>query len=1350
MKQDSQLNELIFDARIRLKEREYWLNKLSGELLKSSFPFDMSKKPGHERSMKRLNFAFTGETFSRFMRLSNHSDIRLYIILTAGVMVLIDKYTGNQDIIVGTPIYRQEVESDLINKILALRHQLSNHMTFKELLLQLSKTNSEAVQNINYPIETLPHELNMTFHDNEFPLFDIAVLVENIHEKSYIDHLNLNVIFSFLRTGESVEGVLEYNAGLYRQETMERIMAHFINVMQHALFGIDAKISDISILSEEETRQLVFDFNDTRTDYPRDKTIHQLFEEQVKRGPGHTALIGTTYHPIEGAAGNRPEVTYQELDEKATQLAQVLRDKGMISETIAAVLLDRSIELITAVLAVLKAGGAYLPVDMEYPADRINYLLEDSHTKLLLASGDPGDKVKFAGTIIDVGNERLYRGERANPEPLEPLSCADNLAYVIYTSGTTGKPKGVMIEHRAVVNYVWWAAKTYVRNERVNFPLYSSIAFDLTVTSLFTPLVTGNTIVIYAGTAKDFLIEHIIDDNQVEIIKLTPSHLYVIKYKAIDQSNIRRFIVGGEELETRIAREIDTLFKGKVEIYNEYGPTEATVGCVFYKFNPAEENSRSVPIGVPTDNAQIYLLDRDRKPVPVGVQGEIYISGDSVARGYLNSVELTAEKFITFYRSNRSDKTYISNKIYQSGDMARWLPDGNIEYLGRADHQVKIRGYRVELGEIEQQLLQHEAVKEVVVVARDGREKNAGDEKADLYLCAYFVSDSQVGVSQLKNYLQQYLSDYMIPLFFVQLEEIPLTSNGKVNRKALPEPEINLDQEYAAPSDEIEEKLVAVWSELLVIEKERISIDANFFELGGHSLKQVGLISQIHKEFNVKISLAEIFRIPTIRGLSKYIRDSVEEPFASLEPAEEKEYYLLALPQKRFYIFQQLDPESIAYNIYFVLLLEGEVEKETFQEVFTQLIRRHESLRTSLELINEEPMQRVHDHDEVEFQVEYAEIEEKENQSQLAANLINHFIRPFDLARAPLFRVGLIKLAAERHIFLVDMHHTITDGISERIITEEFLALCGGERLSPLRFQYKDYSGWQASEEQRVKIEGQGEFWLKQFEDGIPILKLLTDFPRPALQGFEGSALDFDIPAEQTGALKELALEQEASLYMVLLGVYYILLSKLSGQEDIIVGTGVSGREHADLMKIIGLMFNTIPLRNRVVKEKRFLEWLKDLKTRTIEAFENQDYPFDQLVENLVNRKLLIRDASRNPIFDTMFAMQNFRENIDFLSEQETLGLNVKPYEYETRLSRFDLFLYGSEINDFIRMRLEYSTALFKKSTAERIKNYYMKILSQILENKEIKIKDITILTASAHIDLKPEVDQNEYMDFVL
>jgi tyrocidine synthetase-3 len=1385
VQQEDQLNELIFDARERLKEREYWLNRLSGDPVKSSFPFDRIKKAGERRSMEPLDYTFSGDTFSRLAQISNKSDIRLYILLMTGVVLLLEKYTGNKDIIIGAPIYKQQVEGDFINKILALRNQLRDDMLFKELLLQVSQTNFKAVEHINYPIETIPYELNMTFQGDEFPLFDVAVLVENIHDKSYIDHLNLNVIFSFIRTEDSINGVVEYNAKVYHRETMERLITHYRNLMRRMISGIDSKISDISILSPEETRQLLFDFNDTRADIPAHKTLHGLFEEQVEKSPGHTALEGAAGDSPEGSPRPRPGITYRALNEKANQLARKLRDQGMAAETIAAVSMERSIDLITALLAVLKAGGAYLPIDIEYPPERIEYLLEDSRTKLLLTGPGFGHKIKFTGPVIDAGDERLYRGEGTNPEP---LSCARHLAYVIYTSGTTGKPKGVTIEHRAVVNYVWWAAKTYVHSEKdnpgtISFPLYSSISFDLTVTSIFTPLLTGNAIVVYRGTEKEFLIEQIIKENRVGVVKLTPSHLYVIKYMSIDQSGIRCFIVGGEELETGIAREIAARFGESVKIYNEYGPTEAAVGCVYYRFNPGAESGRSVPIGVPTDNVRIYLLDRTRQPVAVGVPGEIYISGDSAARGYLNRVELTAEKFsdwqLPLERSAVShdtgthpvtvnlNKSFCGGgqggqffqkapplvaegktmRVYRSGDLARWLPGGNLEYLGRVDQQVKIRGYRIELGEIEQQMLRHNDIKEAVVISRDGRERNPGDEKGDPYLCAYFVSAGGPRVSQLREYLRQQLPDYMIPSFFVGLEEIPLTANGKVDRKALPGPEINLEQEYVAPRDEIEGKLVGIWSEVLGVEKERIGIDANFFELGGQSLKQVVLISMVHKELNVKMALAEIFKSPTIRGLVAHIKSLGVQRHGSLAYAEEKEYYALSLPQKRFFIFQQLNPDSVTYNITFVLELEGELKKEKLEEVFKGLTRRHETLRTSFRLVNDEPVQQVHG--SIDFAVENYDITGSSDIDRQSKNIIyNKFVRPFDLGAVPLMRVGLVKCEANRHLLMMDMHHIVTDGISEKILTGEFNAMYREERLAPLLFRYRDFSEWQNSKARAAEMEKQGEFWLKQFETGIPVLELLTDFPRPEIQGFDGRAIDFDISPQQVSALKEWALEQDASLYMVLLSMFNILLAKLSGQQDIIVGTGVIGRSHADLMNIIGLMFNTIPLRNQPLEDKSALEFLKDLREKTMAAFENQEYPFEKLVEDLVNRKLLIRDASRNPLFDTMFAMQNFRESSSTLPETGMSGLKIKAYEFETPVSRVDLFLIGTEVDDLVRMRLEYSAALFKPSTAEEITRYYMEILEQILENKEIKLKDITISLSGELQDLEQEADRGEYTDF--
>jgi tyrocidine synthetase-3 len=1369
--QNNTLRELSLDARLRQKERQYWLRQLSGEPVKSHFPVERNLAAAETAAApaEPLEFTFSEKIFARLLQLSNQSDIRLYIILMSSLAVLLDKYTGNRDIMMGSPIYRQEADADFINKILPLRIQLDEPMTFKQLLLAMSRVNAEAVENINYPMETLPYELDMPGSDSEngeFPLFATAVLVENIHERSYLSHLRLSVIFSFLRSPAAITGKVEYDAGLYRRSTIEKIVGRYLDLLDQVLFNIDMKISAVSLVSAEERQQLVFAVNQTHAAYPQDKTLHRLFAEQAERTPEQIALMveppETANQEGENTASPASTaLTYRALNEKSHDLAQVLKSKGIAGETIVAILGERSLALVTAILAVLKAGGAYLPIDPEYPADRVEYMLADSGAKIILKGNDLSSWLSAEPEALNCRPGDAPSAASHSHLPRWIDAPATSLAYVIYTSGSTGKPKGTAIQHRSLVNYTWWAAKTYVKNEALNFPLYSSISFDLTVTSIFTPLITGNAIVVYEGTNKDFLIEKILQQDRVGVIKLTPSHLHVIKSLPLPaaSSRVRCLIVGGEELESGLAREIHRRFAGQAAIYNEYGPTEATVGCIYHRFNPSLDHDPAVPIGLPADNARVYLLDHDTQPVPPGVSGEIYIAGDGLARGYLNRPELTAARFCLRRPGNLFEKRFPGpsknvllnssltlntqhSTLYRTGDLARWLVDGRLEFLGRLDAQVKIRGYRIELGEIEQRLSAHEAVRATVVLARDGK---------DPYLCAYFVPAQPVQASQLRDHLARHLPAYMVPSFFVPLEEIPLTANGKVNRRALPEPGTHTEQEYVPPQDEIQEKLVELWSQVLRVAKERIGIDANFFELGGHSLKQVGLISEIHKAFHVKIALAEIFKIPTIRGLAKHIEASARSRFTAIEPTEKQEYYPLALPQKRFFIFQQLEPQAVTYNITLTLILEGDVDNDRVAGAFKKLRQQHESLRTTFELIDDEPVQRIHEGTDVEICRDVLpDPPEAANRERQTRDYLHGFVKPFNLSQLPLLRVGLLKTGPAGHLLMVDMHHIITDGISEQIMTNEFIALYNGQALSPLILQYKDYAVWQNNPEQEAGIARQGEFWVRQLESPLPVLRLLTDFPRPARQGFAGSAVDFEIAAEQVGALKALALQQGASLYMVLLALYTIMLSKLSGQEDLIVGTGVVGRTHADLMKIIGLMFNTIPLRNQPLKEHTFLAFLQQLKINTNEAFENQEYPFDRLVEELVGRKRLTRDASRHPLFDTMFAMQNFREShVDSeLSQPRIPRLKITPYEFESRIARFDLFLFGTEINDIIRMRLEYSTALFQHSSAEKITRCYKEILEQVLENREIKLKDITIPISSQRIDVEAKAVKSEFTDF--
>ncbi|UCH93178.1 MAG: AMP-binding protein [Candidatus Aminicenantes bacterium] len=966
------------------------------------------------------------------------------------------------------------------------------------------------------------------------------------------------------------------------------------------------------------------------------------------------------------------------MNEKSDQLAHLLKEKGTQPDTIIGIMMERSIEMIIGILAILKAGAAYLPIVPTLPVSRLNYILTESRTKLLMTTtglSEKFEKLLIVNCQLLMVNEKppVHRSSINNYQltidnlQLEPT----NLAYVIYTSGSTGRPKGVVVEHRSAVNVLMALQREYPFKERDVYLFKTSVVFDVSVAELFGWFLGGGRLAILEkeGEKDPKKIIDTIQRTGVTHINFVPS-MFNVFVSGLHAQNISQL--------------------------------------------SGWQAPGSIPIGKPISNVRLYILDKNDRLQPLGVPGELCISGVGLARGYLNRPELTNSRFqISNYRQ----------KIYRSGDLCRWLSDGNIEFLGRIDFQVKIRGFRIELGEIESRLSGHDNVKEVLVLAKGG---NGGDK----YLCAYIVPRDKESFKEmeLREYLAAELPDYMVPAFFVLLEKMPLAPGGKIDRKALPEPDYReIGGKYIAPIDEIESKLMDIWLEVLGPGNNVISTNANFFKLGGHSLKVAMLISKIHKVFNVQLPAAAIFRSPTIQILAPAVKQAVKELYVPIKPVEKKEYYPLSLPQKRLYIIQQLNPGNISYNLKTVLKLEGELNKDRLEKTFSKLIRRHESLRTSFEYINGEPVQKVRQ--KVDFSIEYFEDQE-------VGRLVEDFTRPFDLSRGSLMRVGLITREDTRHILIVDMHHIITDGISSMILSKEFMVLYAGEELPHLPIQYTDYSEWQNSKERQAEIKRQGEFWLKQFEDGIPTLELATDYLRPALQDFAGSVVDFQIPREKTKALKELAFQQEASIFMVLLSIYNILLSKLSGQEDIIVGTGTAGRRHADLMNIIGLMFNTIPLRNYPLGDRCFIEFLKELTAKTLKMFENQEYPLDRLVEDLLARQLLTRDSSRNPLFDTMFAIQNFGENLQITNEIEMSGLRLKPYLYANKMSRFDLFFICFEINDTIHINVEYSTALFKRSTVEKITGYYLEILEQILENNEIKLKDIAISTSRRLVDV--------------
>ncbi|MCK4261014.1 MAG: amino acid adenylation domain-containing protein, partial [Halanaerobiales bacterium] len=923
--------------------------------------------------------------------------------------------------------------------------------------------------------------------------------------------------------------------------------------------------------------------------------------------------------------------------------------------------------------------------------------------KIVLTQSHLYELVNCDTKIVNLSNDEIFTADNTN---LENVNKSTDLAYVIYTSGSTGKPKGVMVEHKSLLNLTWWHIDYYSVTSLDQSTKYAGFSFDASVCEIFPYILKGATIhIIYDEIRLDMQkLNDYYEANNITISFL-PTQICE-QIMLLNNQSLRILNTGGDKLKSYNPQ--------RYRCINNYGPSEGTVASTCYEVT---ENLDNIPIGKPISNTQVYILDKNNALQLMGVPGELCISGDNLARGYLNRPELTAEKFIL--------NPFMQNgeRIYRTGDLARWLPDGNIEFLGRIDHQVKIRGFRIELGEIENQLLKHDQVKETVVIERM-------DHNNYQYLCAYIVSDVELSVSELQAYLSKELPEYMIPSYFVRLDKIPLTSNGKINRKALLEQaiEVNTGEGYVAPTNEIEKKLVDIWSEILGID--RIGIHDSFFELGGHSLKAMQVISKISKEMNVELPLREIFKTPTIKELAEYICLSEKKAYYAIEKLQENAngYYPVSSAQKRMFIVNQFEVNSTNYNMPGAMFIESDVDFERLEELFKALVKRHEPFRTSFEMIDGKVVQRIY-HD-LEFKLEYLKADENKVQEA-----VNEFVKPFDLSKAPLLRVGFVKVG-EKHLLLFDMHHIISDGVSMDILIKEFINLHFGRELPELIVQYKDFAAWQNKFFESEEMKKQEVYWLETFKQGtIPVLNMPIDVPkRPAVMSFEGDKVSFTLPEELIQGLRELATEHNGTLFMILLAAYNILLSKYTGQDDIIIGTPIAGRPHPDLDNLIGMFVNTLAMRNYPYMDNSFVEFFTEVKENTLKAFENQDFQFEMLVEKLD----LQRDLSRNPLFDTMFTLQNFAGQSDDNRESKLIA------NFSNKVAKFDLSLTMVERKDQIQGSFEYSTKLFKKSTMERLVKHFVNIVTAIVENPKRPIAEIEMLTHEERLKILTEFNDTQ------
>ncbi|OLG07559.1 Long-chain-fatty-acid--CoA ligase [Bacillus paralicheniformis] len=1284
------------------KDRLFWTNTY--HTIPEHFPLTEKALP-QQQSTAALRETLTlshplAESIRHFCEKHQISILSLFM---ASFYICISRMTSSKDIVIGTYYGNRasRLEKDMLGMFvstLPIRMEVDPDCDVLSFVTSIGKEQLSVMRHQKYPYNLLMNELRHQHGDLQ-NLIVTSIQYQPLQWQQADGFEYETAMYFSGRTANQLSvsikerldtGIIQlnfdYQTAMFTDHDIKRIQSHLLTVLEKALEKPNQPIKNIDMVESNEKERILSAFNQTDSVKPLAPTLHGFFTRRAALSPNLPAVR------FSGGI-----LTYRELDQYTNQLAIRLKKKGVAKESVVGVLADRSPEMVIAVLAVLKAGGAYVPLDPDYPEERLRYMLADSGARLLVTG--PGLSVSgFSGETLEVNLSSL-RTEPAENEPVCAHTDGGSLAYVIYTSGSTGTPKGVAVEHRQAAAFLSGMQRQFPLTEDDVIVLKSSFSFDASIWQLFWWMIPGASMYLLPqGWEKDpALMTEAFTNEGVTTAHFIPamanSFLDQVEMETEEKrtslaKTLKRVFAGGEALAPQTAARFARSLPETAVIHG-YGPTEATVDAAFFRYDHEKDRERMrLPIGKPVPGARLYILDSEKAVQPIGVAGELYIAGAGVARGYLNRPELTEERFL-------DDPFYRGERMYQTGDLARWLPDGTVEWLGRMDGQVKIRGYRIEPGEVEAALRQIDGVREAAVVAR------TEGEETELY--AYIEGQDQ---KTARTELGKRLPAYMMPSSFIEMREWPVTPSGKLDRKALPAPDGAAERRvYTAPRTITEMKLAKLWEE--VLKYGPAGTRDHFFEQGGHSLKATALVSRIAKAFGVQVPLKEIFAKPTLEELAAVIQELDESPHAAIEPAEIQDTYPVSSAQKRMYVLQQLEDGGVGYNMPAALKLTGPLDRARLDEVFRQLIRRHESLRTSFETgADGEPVQRIHD--DVPFQL-----------MELAA--AEDFVRPFRLQEAPLFRAALVKEAEESHLLLVDMHHIISDGVSVGTLIREFSELYASRTLHPLRIQYKDYAVWQQAFKQGEAYNRQEAYWLKQLDGELPVLELPADNARPAVRSFAGDHVSFSLDADTSSGLYKIARDNGCTLYMVLLAAYSTLLARLSGQEDIIIGSPIAGRAHKDLESVIGMFVNTLAIRTRPVENKCFSDFLREVRETALEAYEHQDYPFEELVDRLD----VVRDMSRNPLFDVMFALQNMeRESLTL----HDLHLTTIAHDAH-KVSKFDMTLYAAEEDqETIRFDVEFNTDIYQKQTIKKWLSYYIHILHHVIEHQNIHLGDIHVL----------------------
>ncbi|MEU0229116.1 amino acid adenylation domain-containing protein [Streptomyces sp. NPDC006284] len=1335
------------------KQLAYWTQTLAGLPAELDLPTDRPRPATPSHQGGTVTFTIPADLRERIETLARQEQASTFMVLQAALAVLLSRLGAGTDIPIGSPIAGRtdDAVEDLVGffvNTLVLRTDLTGNPTFTELLARVRETDLAAYAHQDIPFERLVEALNPERSANRHPLFQVRLVVQNADPRSSAgaalalpgltvsteatsdEGAKFDLLLRLYDADSGLGGVLEYSADLYDAATAESLAQRFVRVLRGAVTEPERPVGRIDVLDDAERGRLLETWNATARDVDPAGVV-ELFAAQVARTPDAEALLF-----------EETTLTYAELDERSNRLTRLLAEYGVGPERFVAVALPRSVELIVSLLAVLKAGGAYLPLDLDQPAERVRYMVEDASPLLILtderSSGlvaeTPDRKVlvwdteetrralaEASGDAIGSLGGTATGGSRPGGLPLP-----NDPAYVIYTSGSTGRPKGVVVEHRSVGAYLQRARRVYPDAAGTAL-LHSRIAFDLTVTALYTPLVSGGRVRLAdlkddsggAGTSV-----------RPTFMKATPSHLALLGSLPDTVSPTGTLILGGEQLlgenlaEWR-ARHPD------VTVVNAYGPTEATVNCTDYTLEPgAPTPSGPVPIGRPFWNTRAYVLDAHLQPVPAGVPGELYIAGTGLARGYLGRPDMTAERFV----ADPFDASGSGSRMYHTGDLALWGKDGQLRYVGRADQQVKLRGYRLELGEIESVLVGTAGVHQAAVVLT---EDGSGDKRLVAYVVPGTGRQDAPTAATLRAHLAESLPDYMVPSAFVLLDALPLTANGKLDRGALPVPVE--EREPSAPVQKAhnpwEEVLGRLFADVLGVEE--VGREDDFFELGGHSLLAIRLLARARSALGMTLSVRDMFDNPTVAGLARLMTVAGRTGRPVVARAVRPERVPLSYAQQRLWFLHQYEPGSALYNIPVALRLTGTLDQDALRTALTDVTARHEALRTLYAQDDQGAHQDILTPDRATPLFEVRDVTE----DRLADELSHTVGQGFDLTRDLPLRTTLFRLDETEHVLLLVVHHIAADGWSltplARDLTTAYTARVAGREPSwtPLPVQYADHTLWQrdvlgTEDDPDSVLSKQLAYW-EQALSGLPAeLDLPTDRPRPATPSHQGGTVTFTIPAELHTRITQLARQEQASTFMVLQAALAVLLSRLGAGTDIPIGSPIAGRTDDAVEDLVGFFVNTLVLRTDLSGNPTFTELLARVRETDLAAYAHQDIPFERLVE-AVNPE---RSTSRHPLFQTMLSLQNV-DPAAVATAGRFPGLSVRPVDAEGAVSKFDLLLAMQELeapdggrSGGVRAVLEFSADLFDQESAELLTRRFVQILDAVITAPDTRIGHTPVL----------------------